>query len=660
MKKTAWIAALVAGMVGAASAEVIYLDFYDNGTVNSAPEIYNVLHSSVGNGVNHPVASASAGLSMSALVDTSGAATTVSVDLSSYNNDGTTAAGGGSIAIGEISGIATNASADAFYCNDKGTANSDFGLILTFSNLTASAYNISLLTASTAGAGTWSVTKGVGDASAEAYTGVAATTATIDWTSVVPVEGTIQLTSVSTAAGNWKNVWLGFASLEGVTVSGTPPTADAISTNVTEDASVNITLSGTDPEDDELTYQLVSLPANGTLTTNGALPNVTYTPNADFVGSDSFTYNVNDGTFDSAPATVSITVDPGNDDAPMADDLEESVIENGLVEITLSGSDPEGSNLTYAVVSGPSNGSLSASTGQVLTYTPTADYFGSDSFTYTVNDGTQDSAPATVSITVIEVADFDGGLILNGNFEADGLVGTGNNKLVPITGWNDGANVRVDTSDTKTPAAPNTVVRLTGGSSVFQSFTTTWNAASTFTVNFNACNVWWKLGTQPSLTMSLQSSTGAVYVAETAATAGTAANTTYEDWTEAMTWSYTITGADLIAAGASPDEVLRLHFLSDADVNSINWLDNVSVTVDGGAPTEVGDISIEVVSAGTEIALTWATELNWNYGVEGRSGLAFGSWDTIITNGVPGTGGEVTITIPASADVEFYRAYLDN
>jgi hypothetical protein len=65
IRNRAWVAGLLGTMIaGVASAEVIYIDFYDNGTVNSSLEAYNVLHSSVGNGAGHPVASANAGLSM--------------------------------------------------------------------------------------------------------------------------------------------------------------------------------------------------------------------------------------------------------------------------------------------------------------------------------------------------------------------------------------------------------------------------------------------------------------------------------------------------------------------------------------------------------------------------------------------------------------------
>jgi hypothetical protein len=74
--------------------------------------------------------------------------------------------------------------------------------------------------------------------------------------------------------------------------------------------------------------------------------------------------------------------------------------------------------------------------------------------------------------------------------------------------------------------------------------------------------------------------------------------------------------------------------------------------------TEVGEIAIEAISAGTEVALTWPTELGGSYGVMARENLSVSSWNNIITN-VPGTGSDVTVTNPVSANVEFYRAYLE-
>jgi hypothetical protein len=97
--------------------------------------------------------------------------------------------------------------------------------------------------------------------------------------------------------------------------SNRPPTAIAQSVTVQEDSSVAITLSGTDPDGDFLTFRVVTLPVHGTL--SGSAPNLTYTPDPNYFGPDSFTFTVRDPEFESAPATVEITVTPVND-APVA------------------------------------------------------------------------------------------------------------------------------------------------------------------------------------------------------------------------------------------------------------------------------------------------------------------------------------------------------
>src|SRR5207248_7676750 len=143
----------------------------------------------------------------------------------------------------------------------------------------------------------------------------------------------------------------------------------------------------------------------------------TYTPNANFNGSDSFTYFANDGiTNSTTAATVSITVTPVND-APTADAKSVTTAEDTAKTVTLTGSDIDGDPLTFAIVSGPTHGTL-GSIGSVtctgttpnncsanVTYTPAPNFNGSDSFTYKVNDGTVDSVGATVSITVTPVND---------------------------------------------------------------------------------------------------------------------------------------------------------------------------------------------------------------------------------------------------------------
>jgi CSLREA domain-containing protein len=158
-----------------------------------------------------------------------------------------------------------------------------------------------------------------------------------------------------------------------------------------------------DTDGQTLTAALVTGPANGELNLNGD-GSFSYTPNADYYGPDTFTYMASDGIDDSNVATVTITVNPIND-PPVAIDQSVETNEDTPVEITLTASDVEGDSLTYILVSDPSNGTLSGEAPN-LTYTPAPDFFGTDSFTFKVNDGFVDSNVATVSIIVNPVNDL--------------------------------------------------------------------------------------------------------------------------------------------------------------------------------------------------------------------------------------------------------------
>ena len=180
-----------------------------------------------------------------------------------------------------------------------------------------------------------------------------------------------------------------------------PPVANGQAVEVDEDGSVAITLSGTDPEGQVLSYSVVTNPGHGTLTGSGAM--LSYTPAPDYHGTDSFSFKVNDGVHDSAPAVVAITVNPIND-APTAQGVTVITDEDVSVSLTLLGSDVDGDPLTYHFVSAPSHGALTGSAPN-LTYTPSENYHGSDTFAYYVSDGALSSANAAVSITINSVND---------------------------------------------------------------------------------------------------------------------------------------------------------------------------------------------------------------------------------------------------------------
>ena len=201
-------------------------------------------------------------------------------------------------------------------------------------------------------------------------------------------------------AGNWSGA--GTAALTVTSPVDNPPTADSRTVTTAEDTAVGIVLTGSDPDAaDTLSFIVVTQPAHGVL--SGTAPNLTYTPAADFNGADSFTFKINDGTVDSNTATVAISVTAVND-APIAVAGSATTAEDTAVAVTLSGSDVDGDPLTFAIVSQPIHGTVSGGAAN-RTYTPAANFNGTDSFTFTVNDGLATSAPATVSITVTAVND---------------------------------------------------------------------------------------------------------------------------------------------------------------------------------------------------------------------------------------------------------------
>ncbi len=179
----------------------------------------------------------------------------------------------------------------------------------------------------------------------------------------------------------------------------------------TSNKRVAVLVNDYDPDGDTLTVSGYDSSSTQGGTVNCTAAGLcTYTPPTDFNGADTFTYTISDGRGGTDTATVTVTVNPINDPPVAVDDSATTDEDTPVtIAVTTNDTDVDGTidPATVTVVSGPSDGSVSVDpvSGDV-TYSPDADYHGSDSFTYTVsdNDGATSNV-ATVTVTVVGVND---------------------------------------------------------------------------------------------------------------------------------------------------------------------------------------------------------------------------------------------------------------
>ena len=215
---------------------------------------------------------------------------------------------------------------------------------------------------------------------------------------------------------------LSFSSIsterETATITVTPDNEALVANDddftIVEDTTLTGSVIDNDREVDRSTAMVteVTRTNNGTLTLN-ADGTFEYIPDADFFGTDTFTYQLEDSTGATSTATVTITVD-GTNDAPAAVDDSFTTNEDtpytatlGLNDLLQNDLDVDGDTLmvTTTPVSGPSHGQVTINPNGTFTYRPDANFFGTDSFTYEVTDGNNGRAEATVQITVNPVND---------------------------------------------------------------------------------------------------------------------------------------------------------------------------------------------------------------------------------------------------------------
>ncbi|MFL6335649.1 MAG: Ig-like domain-containing protein [Pyrinomonadaceae bacterium] len=214
------------------------------------------------------------------------------------------------------------------------------------------------------------------------------------------------LAAVANAAGG-DGGDAGAFEVQGICVAAQqPPDAVDDVANVNEDSGanvVNVLANDTDADGDPLAVVNVTQGAHGSVTNNGN--SVSYTPDANYFGPDSFTYTITDNVTGNDTATVTVNVASVND-APVANNDNHNMNQDTTLTVDAPGvlandTDIDGPSQTAVLDSNPAHfAAFNFNPDGSFSYTPAPGFTGIDTFNYHVNDGTEDSNVATVTINV--------------------------------------------------------------------------------------------------------------------------------------------------------------------------------------------------------------------------------------------------------------------
>src|SRR5690242_3577324 len=154
------------------------------------------------------------------------------------------------------------------------------------------------------------------------------------------------------------------------------PTLTTTTVSTNEDVTSSTQLVATDPDNNPLTFALAGNPQHGTATLSAAGV-LSYVPASNYSGTDSLSVAVNDNAGAQTTGTINITV-TAVDDAPTLTTTSLAVDEDGVLSAQLAGSDPEGDAFTFQFVPGAGHGTVTSAASGALTYTPAANYSGTD------------------------------------------------------------------------------------------------------------------------------------------------------------------------------------------------------------------------------------------------------------------------------------------
>lgn len=190
---------------------------------------------------------------------------------------------------------------------------------------------------------------------------------------------------------------VGFGIQAAATAYAAPPVARDVTVSTRESVAVWFFLDSVDPDNDDLTYEVLTQPTHGSVD-ECSFGFCTYTPTPGYTGADSFTWRTSDGTSPSNTAAALISVQPNV--APVARNQTISLRQDTPRFVFLDYTDVDHTSLTFTVLTQPQHGNVDDCSFGYCTYTPNPGFVGADSFTWRVADDLAQSGVATMTLSV--------------------------------------------------------------------------------------------------------------------------------------------------------------------------------------------------------------------------------------------------------------------
>ena len=203
-------------------------------------------------------------------------------------------------------------------------------------------------------------------------------------------------------------------------VNDHPTLAGDFAATLAEDENATGDINATDPDGltDGSYFTISSNPSNGSANINQLTGSWSYTPQVNFFGSDSFSVSITDDLGNSTSQSISLSISPVNDLPIISGEITATLAEDENATGDINANDPDGltDGSYFSISTNPSNGSANINqlTGS-WSYSPQANFFGSDSFSVSITDDLGNSTSQSISLSISPVNDPPYNLMLNNN-----------------------------------------------------------------------------------------------------------------------------------------------------------------------------------------------------------------------------------------------------